>query len=400
MVEMIKYIIKRISSFFLHVFWLFPVRKKKVFFMNDHSYNFSDNLKYLTLYLLEQDKDKYEIYFSLKNKQGTEDLPIKIVKWLSLSHFYNALTSGVVITNNGGTAYLPFRKKQLVINTWHGGGPYKMTGVRALTDCFDGEQTDKKDKSIKWYGKALAYNARKIDYILISCKMCIEETRGMFYKDEQALDAGNPRIDCLSDTEKSQSVRNKVFDRYGMDKNSKLVLYAPTFRGSFENYDGVIVQDQLEIDVQRTLEALAERFGGKWHFALRLHPRLRDAVIKADNIINMTSYPDPQELLMAADMLITDYSSIMWDFAFTSRPCLLFATDINDYSVRRGFYLSPEEWPFPLAASNDGLIENISNFDEASYLNAVKKHMEDVGSYETGHACERIKNIIDEHMKG
>ena len=91
MVEMIKYIIKRISSFFLHVFWLFPVRKNKVFFMNDHSYNFSDNLKYLTLYLIDQDKDKYDIYFSLKNKQGTEDLPIKTVKWLSLSHFYNAL---------------------------------------------------------------------------------------------------------------------------------------------------------------------------------------------------------------------------------------------------------------------------------------------------------------------
>lgn len=409
--ELVKYYIKIIISFFLHIFWLFPIQKNKIFMMNDHSYSFSDNLKYLSLYLLEKDVEKYKIYFSLKNDQGIEELPIIPIKWFSWKHFYHAITCSVLITNNGGTAYLPIRKKQLVINTWHGGGPYKVTGTKALNDYYNmGEDNSnsqqartkeqrKNQRLIYWFEKDLQYNAKKFDYMLSSCKMCTDaEAKGMFFTDRQCLDSGMPRMDWMFQADKVASTREKVFNKYSLSKDKKLILYAPTFRGFFTDYSGVIAEDLLEIDYKRVIQTAEEKFGGEWVFAIRLHPRLKEAKIKADDLINMTLYPDAQELLMVADMLITDYSSVMWDVSFSKNPVFLFAKDINDYQVKRGFYLPLEKWPFPLATNNEEMIDNIRNFEYESYEKMVKAHHEAVGSFEKGKACQILEDIIDNHI--
>lgn len=409
--EMIKYYTKAIISFFLHIFWIFPIQKNKIFMMNDHSYSFSDNLKYLALYLIEKDSNRYKLYFSLRNDDGIGDLPIVSVNWLSIKHFYHALTSSVLITNNGGTAYLPVRKKQLVVNTWHGGGPYKVTGTKALNDYYNMSESKSKtpkekereqrknQKLIYWFEKGLKYNAKKIDYILSSCRMCTEaEAKGLFFTDEQCVDSGMPRMDWMFRHDKATSIREKVFQKYGIPTDKKIILYAPTFRGFFTDYTGVIADDFLKIDYKKTVKAAEERFGGEWLFAVRFHPRLKDAKIKFDDLINMTIYPDAQELLMAADMLITDYSSVMWDVSFSRNPVFLFATDIDDYQVKRGFYLPPEEWPFPLASTNDELEENIKKFDFESYEQKVEAHHKSVGSFENGNACQIVEDIIDKHI--
>lgn len=409
--ELIKYYTKVFISFLLHIFWVFPIQRNKIFMMNDHSYTFSDNLKYLSIYLLEKDADRYKIFFSLKNPSGIDEYSIVPVKWLSIKHFYHAMTSAVLITNNGGTAYLPIRKKQLVINTWHGGGPYKVTGTKALTDYYNMSDNDNKtpkekakeqkknQKLIYWFEKDLMYNAKKTDYMLSSCKMCTEaEAKGLFFTDEQCLDSGMPRMDWMFRADKVKVTREKVFRTYGISPDKKLIIYAPTFRGFFTDYNGVITDDLLEIDYKKTLMAAEERFGGRWVFAVRLHPRLKDIAISADDIINMTQYPDAQEILMSADMLITDYSSVMWDVSFSKNPVILFATDINDYQVRRGFFLPIEQWPFPLASTNDTLVENIRCFDYDSYMKKVEDHHKSVGSFEKGNACQIIGDIIDNHI--
>lgn len=407
--EIIKYYIKNSISFLLRLFWVFPIQKNKIFMMNDHSYTFSDNLKYLSLYLLENEPKKYDIYFSLKDNSDITDYDITPVKWLSFMHFYHSMTSSIIITNNGGISYLPIRKQQLVINTWHGGGPYKVTGTKALNDYYNMNTTEIDSKSSKeerknrrivyWYEMNLRYNAQKVNYILSSCKMCTDaEAKGLFYTDEQCLNIGSPRLDWMSRFEKVTCVRNKVFEKYGISNDKKLILYAPTFRGFFKDYAGVISDEMLEIDYLRTIKAVTEKFGGEWVFAVRLHPRLKDAKIKSCGLINMTTYPDAQELLMALDLLITDYSSVMWDVSFSKNPVFLFATDINKYQVRRGFYLPVEDWPFPLSTNNEELVENIRNFDAGLYRTKVQNHHFAVGSFEKGNACQTVREIIDNHI--
>ena len=383
----IKYCFKLLISGLLHIFWLFPVKKNKILLMNDHSYTFSDNLKYLAQYLINKDPEKYQIYFSLKNPDGIEDNNIIPIRFLSLKHFYHSLTSGVVITNNSGIVYLPIRKKkQLVINTWHGGGPYKATGDDAISNI--------------WYAKDLEYNAGKVNYYLSSCKMCSEtEAKGMHYKPEQILDSGMPRMDYYFDPQFMKETRKKVFESFQIPDTSKLVIYAPTFRGLFENYENVIAGDVLEIDYHRLVRALENKFGGEWVFAVRLHPRLKDVKFQDIDLINMSHYPDAEEILIAADALVTDYSSVMWDFSFSKKPIFLFAPDINDYEVKRGFFMPPEKWPYPIATSNDDMEKTIKNYDSEDYLNCLDMHYQEVGNNEKGIACETVKRLIDKHME-
>ena len=386
MKEFLKYCLKKTLTFGLHIFWIFSICNNKILFINEHSYSFSDNLKYLSLYLIEKDQKKYRIYFSLKDKTDIGDLPIKSVNIFSLKHFYHALTSSVLITNAGGISYLPLRRKQLVISTWHGGGPYKVSGVSAIHGY--------------WYEKETEYNAKKVDYILSSCRVFTEEEApGMYYKPDQIINCGMPRMDFFFNNDAMGLIHDKVYRSFDIPEQAKFVIYMPTFRGIFEDYQGVITDDMLEIDCQRLLSALRKRFGGEWKFAIRLHPRLRDAKFKNNSLINMSYYPDAEELLMAADVLVTDYSSVMWDFSFSKKPVFLFATDINDYQVKRGFYIPPDEWPFPLASTNDEMVENIRNFEYESYQKRVEAHHEAVGSYEIGKACQTVKSKIDEHIK-
>ena len=101
-----------------------------------------------------------------------------------------------------------------------------------------------------------------------------------------------------------------------------------------------------------------------------------------------------QELLWVSDILMTDYSSSMWDFSLTYKPCFLFATDLKEYQNERDFYSDIHTWPFILAENNDELNEKILSYNDEEYRQAVKKYHEDMGSYEKGSACKQITDVI------
>ena len=111
-------------------------------------------------------------------------------------------------------------------------------------------------------------------------------------------------------------------------------------------------------------------------------------------IVDATMYPDMQELLCAADMLITDYSSCMFDFALSGKPCLQFAVDIEAYRADRGFYFPLDSLPFPLADSNEALRKQITGFDERAYRDAWQRFAEEQGLCEDGKAALRCAQWI------
>ena len=274
----------------------------------------------------------------------------------------------------------------MVINTWHGGGPYKVTGTDAINNI--------------WYARDMQYTASKVNYILSSCNVFSEEeARGMGFSADQVVNCGMPRMDFFFNKQFMADTRQKVFGEFGIPSASKLVIYAPTFRGLFESYESVIADNVLELNYHQLLTALKKRFGGEWVFAVRLHPRLKDVKFADKDLINMSYYPDAEELLIAADILVTDYSSVMWDFSFSQKPVLLFAPDINDYEVKRGFYLPPEQWPFPIATTNDEMADNIQSYNSDAYLKQLDQHYIEAGSYEKGIACETVKQLIDQHIR-
>ena len=235
-----------------------------------------------------------------------------------------------------------------------------------------------------------------------SCRICTkEEAKSLYYNDSQVLNSGSPRVDMFF--EDYSIIKNNVYKYFNIKSTKKIILYAPTYRGIFEGYDGVLKNSVLNLDYKKLITAVKNRFGGEWVFAIRLHPRLKNIKICSKDIINMNDYPDVQEILASTDILITDYSSIMWDYSFTKKPCFIFATDLEDYISERGFYMEPSHWPFPISTDNDELVSTIANYDERKYFDKLSQHYIDVGSYEHGNACkvayEKILNHIYMKMK-
>ena len=156
-----------------------------------------------------------------------------------------------------------------------------------------------------------------------------------------------------------------------------------------------------DLNYEAILSALEKRWGGDWILAQRFHPKLKNIQqeTSCNCVINFSSYPDMQELLYVADIVISDYSSLMWDFSLTGRPCFILSDDIEEYSRTRGFYIPIEKWPYPIAHNSNELFQNIINFDEKIYLEQLKYHHNESGSFETGTATKQLVKLICKHIK-
>ena len=387
MSELPRYLKKTACTLALLPLRLLPVKKNRVMLHNDLARNYSANPKYVAEYLFEQYPDQFEIIFSVRDPAKYEALNTKnrkFVKVNSFSYFYYAMTSKVFLSNSGGYSYLPLHKSQYVINTHHGGGAYKTCGL----DMFE---------NTKLFRKDLMMSAKKTSVFLSTNKRFTEVVgRAILLPKEKFWEIGMPRNDILfhSDPEKVQAIRDKLH----LSEGQHLVLYAPTYRKVDDNYYNDSVAMDYGIDSKRVCAALHERFGGEWIFGLRLHPCVTNTFALDDgNVMDLSGYEEMQELLLAADVMINDFSSSMWDFMLTGKPCFTFATDLQHYVDTTQVYTPVAEWPFPQSTTNEKLVEDILTFNEADYHAACKKHYEDLGGCETGEAtklvCQRICEV-------
>ena len=118
------------------------------------------------------------------------------------------------------------------------------------------------------------------------------------------------------------------------------------------------------------------------------------------NVIDLTHYPDMQDLLDLADILITDYSSSIWDFSFTGKPGFLYIPDSTEYIEERGFYLPFSQWPFPYSGTIDGLCTLLASYSAEENHKRTSAHQNLLGSHECGNATGKIVDIIVKHRTG
>ena len=116
---------------------------------------------------------------------------------------------------------------------------------------------------------------------------------------------------------------------------------------------------------------------------------------KSRNIVDVTKYGDIQELMLVSDFMISDYSSCMFDFMLSRKPCFIFAKDLKEYEINPGFYYPLESTPFPIAVDNDTLNKNILNFDEKEYKDKVEEFLENKRCVENGHASEKVVDLLE-----
>ena len=359
-----------------------PVDRKKVYFRAFHGKKYGCSPKYLFLHMLEEYGDLYKYIWELED--DAREIPGAVcVRRLTFKSFIHMMTSKYIITNNDFMWWIPLRENQVMLETWHGGGAYKRVGSYE-----------------KWSPLMLLdqkWNARQItNYISSSKKFTEVQAPSKWVPEEKFINTGMPRNEVFFYSDKVAQLREKVFAHFGLplDSDIRVVLYAPTYRG-LTGYKEKGEDIKITPDYNRLLETLGQKYGSRWVLFFRSHyfdSRLTEQL--PDSVIDATQYEDMQELLCAADVLLTDFSSSIWDFGLTKKPCFLYAPDLQPYIAGRGFYTDPFTWPFPIAQNDDELTRNILNYDQAVYDKAVDKHFADFGSYENKNACAKVCEAI------
>lgn len=345
--------------------------------------DYTCNCKAIAEEILSQGAD-YEIVFLVneevyRNREDTS-FPenIYLVKKHSLESFYILATSRFWIDNALVCCwkYLPKKSSQTYFNTWHGS-----LGIKRLSG------------NAHW--KLIAHlSDRQIDYFLTNSRFDEQVFTNAFWPHVKHLKIGHPRNDLFFHPEKTAALCQKIRDTYRISEETKLCLYAPTFRDKKE-------EEAALPDFQMIKESLEKRFGGNWIIMVRLHfkDRNSDSARKAaetcNYVVDSSSYPDIQELLAAADAGITDYSSWIFDYLFTGKPAFIYASDIKKYMHDRGFYYPLTETPFSIADSTPSLAEAICRFDEEAYHKKVQAFLESKGCYEKGDACRKLLQFLE-----
>ncbi len=375
----LKLVALRVTRIVMMLFRVFPVKRNRVFFANYSTSKYACNAKYITEYLLKTYPGEFDFIWMAEIPEKTRrEKGIRVTRQNTLSYFFYLATSKVFVSNGGMPTYFPFRDNQLTIDTWHGGGAYKRThaGIPSISAA--------ETEHIK-----IAAKATKL--FVSSSEMFTEEViRKSFLYEGEVLRCGMPRNDILM--EPCPEIAGAVKRYYDIPPATKIILYAPTFRGDWNHPDSHGANSSI-LDIRGCLEAASRRFGGEWRLFYRDHYAVKSGGT-SESCVNVSDYPDMQELLVTSDILITDYSSSIWDYALTYKPGFLFTTDLEEYKADRDFVTSIDDWPYVVARSNEELIYAIENFDETRHKEKVRCHLESLGSFETGTASKVVGERI------
>ncbi len=368
------------------------IHKNRIVMNNFGGNGYGCNLKYIAEELIRQNMP-YEIVWLCKDDTLMQDnkIPSKIKK-MSINSKKGVKTlysAKLIISNVHLNQFIKKgwikRPEQIYIQTWHGS-----LGIKKIDYSVRNENSAFFTNEWKLYtDKDISY----IDYLISNSDFENRVFKEGFKWNKDTLLVGHPRNDIffLSNKEK-ENIRQKVYEYYNIPKNKKIIFYAPSFRDNKK-------LDVYNLDFDILQKSIENKFGNDWITLVRLHPQNFDLAsffnIPTSNIINATLYPDIQELLISADIGITDYSSWIFDFMLSKKPAFIYAEDIETYNTERGFYYSLERTPFLVAKNNEELINNIETFDYEKYKINVENFLKEKGCIEDGHASEKIVKLID-----
>lgn len=361
-----------------------PVDRNKILFFNYGGLGYRCNCKYISEEILQKEYPVQLIWVASDSRIKSE-IPkgIKAVEKGSFEYYRELYTSKVCIANNDNKLLTERkREEQYYINTWHGYGPFKKVAASIVGN--DERETD-----------AIKNNYAKYDLFVTASRFYSEIFRTAFLYEGEILECGAPRNDVFF---RDRNLREVILKKYRIASGKKIVLYAPTFRTDVENSF-----QKYSLDMDKILDALGTRFGSEFVLLYRFHHMLYAAERNMEFYkggIDVTFYPDVQELLVAADVLITDYSSIMWDFSLQRKPVFLYQNDEEEYEEKSGFYADPSKWPYVRACTEQEFLACIRNFDEEKYVHDVNCFLEEYGSCDDGHASERVVQKIMDVIEG
>ncbi len=364
-----------VCEMLLQFFCLLPVKNNKIVFDNFGGRGYGCDPKYIAEELLKSKRD-LDLVWLTQDVHTALPNGIRPVWYGGVRAIYELATAKVWVDNVKSALRIPKKRNQLYIQTWH---------------SSLGLKKNEQDADIlpNSYVRRAKRDAGMTDLMYSNNSFREDKYRNRFWYQGKVIRCGIPRNGIL--LHRQERVVNKVKDYFHIDKDKKLVLYAPTFRAKAGS-------EIYEFDIVQVIRALDLRFHGEHVCLRRLHPNVADLgrkITDTDLIRQATEYPDIQELLAAADVLITDYSGCMFEYMLTGKPVFLLIQDYEDYLKKeRKLYFAIKELPFEAAFNEQDLLDRIKNFNMERYLDQCRNFMQLVGMEDDGNGAKVLANII------
>ena len=368
-----------------------PIQKNKIVATTMRGRRYGDNPQFI-VECLHAKNPQIDVVWLTANGYDC-DAPIwirKVPYKYSIRTIYELATARVWIDTHRLRSSVLKRKGQCFIETWHGGlGIKKIEGdVQRVLDT-------------PWEVDEIKNTSKLADVFISNSDHLSSIYRRAFGYEGVIWKCGYPKNDIILQ-DHSDVVKN-VKQELNIRHETKIILYAPTYRDRFAWGDDPDFS-VYDINYELVKKAVIEHFGGDWMFLVKWHPTMVPYIqrnhIHYDNVMDVSTYNDMQGLLCAADIVISDYSSCLFDAALREIPCFTYAKDFEQYKGTQGAYFEMDELPFPYARNNDELISNILNYNHDDYIEKWKQFTIRTGLHETGHATDDIANKIIDILNG
>jgi CDP-glycerol glycerophosphotransferase len=365
------------------VLGLLPKKKDLIIFESFHGKQYSDSPRSIYEYLTQKHPN-YELVWSID--RGSESLfnahEIPYVKRFTLKWFLTKPRAKYWINNVRLPIWMPRPKGTIYLQTWHG-TPLKKLGL-------DIDEVHIPGSNKKTYKEDILKESKNWSYLISPNNYSSELFRSAFGFNGVVIESGYPRNDKLYTANENEIADIK--EHLNVPKDKKIILYAPTWRD-----DDYFKVGQYKFTFQFELDKMKERFGGEFVLLTRMHYLVAenfDFTAYGDFVKDVSSYPDIADLYLVSDILITDYSSVFFDYAGLNRPIIFYMYDIEDYRDRlRGFYFDIEkDAPGPIVENEKDLFEAIDYALENGHASpeAFKAFHDRFCYLEDGKATERV----------
>jgi CDP-glycerol glycerophosphotransferase len=346
--------------------------------------SYSDSPKYVYEYLQKTYPGKYKFIWVIENKKTAIPYKHTKVKRFSVRYCYYLARCKYYIFNSRQPVWIKKRQGNVFLQTWHG------TPLKRLV--FDLEDIN---SATPRYKKQTYKQSRSWDYLIAANQYSSDIFKRCFIYDKTMLETGYPRNDIMHWDNKDE-IADKLRDKQGIPKNKKTVLYAPTWRD-----DEYYTKGQYKFSLKLDLNLMKEQLGHEYVILLRTHYFIADSLDVTgleDFAYNLSKYDDISELYLISDYLITDYSSVFFDYANLKRPMLFYTYDLEKYrDVLRGFYIDiEEELPGPLLFTTEEIIDSLKNMDELTdrYKEKYRLFYDKFCAWEDGQASRKVANAV------
>lgn len=358
-----------------------PIDEKAILLNSQQGDNINGNIFYILKELQNKEYNQYEFYVVYKREKENEFL-----KKLNYYHFRYKLvpintkkyvkvlaTAKYLFNDTSFPTYFIKREGQIYLNTWHG-TPLKTLGKATNNDFFDIANVQK-NFAISDY---LLYPSEYMKKHMLEDYMLSNIAKG------KVMLCGYPRNEIFLNNTRRMEVRNKL----KIKNNKQIIAYMPTWRGSVRN---VLFEEQLE-QIRKYLLDIDKALKKNQVLYVNFHPYIGNKIdfLEFKNIFPFPNEYETYDFLNICDILITDYSSVFFDYALTKNKIILFTYDEKEYLRERGMYLKLSDLPFPKVDNTIDLIKEINSSKQYNDKEFLKEYC----NYESIDMSKKICNNI------